>query len=137
MDAEMFALEEFEEILWLEKANRCRECPKHSPCGSVVQQGSLIRIRLAYIYCGDDEKGNGTKALACYWVVDGVERCCVGFVSKSNFRSAHFQHSDLSYLPRKSKLKGTVALAEILDDGIGATDKTAQWTDNSKAQFDS
>ncbi len=53
-----------------------RSCEEHTMCGSVLEEDMVVPLwRVQVLVEGREE-----MAIACIWVTDGVNRCCVGFL---------------------------------------------------------
>ena len=68
------------EIVGIARGDRRRSCEEHDICGAVLQEDSVVRIR--HVQIAGEETATEKSALACYWISDGIDRCCVGFLSR-------------------------------------------------------
>ncbi len=64
------------EIVGIEKDDCGCSCEEHDVCGEVVEEDTLLRLRREKILVDGKEE----TIIACYWLTDGVNRCCVGFL---------------------------------------------------------
>ena len=65
------------DIVGINASSNGRSCEEHKVCGSVLKLDSLVRFREVQI-----TRQRGETASAVYWVTDGVDRCCVGFLPR-------------------------------------------------------
>ena len=65
------------DIIGINTSDKGRSCGEHARCGSVLRVDTLVWIRLVQIWCNGQEE----TALAVYWVMDGIDRCQVGFLA--------------------------------------------------------
>ena len=72
------------EIVGLERGDRGRSCEEHDVCGSVVEEDTLLRLRKEQIMVDGVEE----TAISCYWVMDGIDRCRVGFLKRHMVKHA-------------------------------------------------
>ena len=72
------------EIVGIEKGDRGRSCEEHDVCGEVVEEDTLLRLRREQILVDGKEE----TVIACYWVTNGIERCCVGFLKRHMVKHA-------------------------------------------------
>ncbi len=72
------------EIVGIEKGDRGRSCEEHNVCGEVVEEDTLLRLRREQILVDGKEE----TVIACYWVIDGVDCCCVGFLKRHMVKHA-------------------------------------------------
>ena len=66
------------EILGLNQATNGCSCPDHENCGSVVKPDVVVCLRKVQVTI----QGKEESAIAAYWVTDGIDSCCVGFLPK-------------------------------------------------------
>ena len=66
------------DIVGINASSNGRSCEEHKVCGSVLKMDSLVRFREVQIIVKDKEE----TTLAVYWVTDGVDHCCVGFLPR-------------------------------------------------------
>jgi hypothetical protein len=64
------------EIVGTESSTQGRSCDEHCTCGSVLEEGKVVRIRCVQIV----KDGKEEAALAVYHVWDGIDSCRVGFL---------------------------------------------------------
>jgi len=72
------------EILGIEKGDRGRSCEEHDVCGEVVEEDTLLRLRMEQILVDGKEE----TSIACYWVTNGIDRCRVGFLKRHMVKHA-------------------------------------------------
>ena len=71
-------------IVGIEKGDRGRSCEEHDVCGEVVEEDTLLRLRREQILVDGKEE----TVIACYWMTNGVDRCCVGFLKRHMVKHA-------------------------------------------------
>ena len=64
------------DIVGINASDKGRSCEEHANCGSVLRIDTLVQFRLVQIWCNGQEE----TAFAVYWVMDGIDRCRVGFL---------------------------------------------------------
>jgi hypothetical protein len=60
-----------------------RNCDVHPFCGEIVQLDVMVRFRREMIYvAGGTDGGPGREepAIVVYWLTDGIDACCIGFL---------------------------------------------------------
>ena len=65
-------------IVGINASSNERSCKEHQVCSSVLKLDSLVRFREVQIIV----KGKEETVLTVYWVTDGVNCCCVGFLPR-------------------------------------------------------
>ncbi len=83
-------------IVGLEANDRDRSCKEHEVCGVVVQEDVVVRLRKVQVLVNGKEKA----AIAAYWVTDGMERCCVGFLQRHMVKYASWYDGALAQVTR-------------------------------------
>jgi hypothetical protein len=65
------------DVVGVYRSSNGRSCSEHEVCGQSLQVGDILHIR-----CNKVEKEGGVmkEALGVYYVVDGVDKCLVGFL---------------------------------------------------------
>jgi hypothetical protein len=71
-------------IVGMEVSDRGRSCEKHSKWGEVMAKDVVMRLLKVQIQV----EGWEETAIAAYWVTDGVDCCCVGFLQFHMVRQA-------------------------------------------------
>mmetsp|Transcript_15669 Transcript_15669/g.32954 ORF Transcript_15669/g.32954 Transcript_15669/m.32954 type:complete len:170 (-) Transcript_15669:2-511(-) len=66
-------------IVGLEKSDNGRSCVNHTVCGSTLTKAMEVCLRHCIVRIDDGEE---EPAIAAHAVVDGIETCRVGFLSK-------------------------------------------------------
>ena len=66
------------DIVGITKPGSGRSCEEHAICGSLLKHDTLVRFRAVQI----NVEGKEETALAVYWVMDGLDRCRVGFLPR-------------------------------------------------------
>jgi hypothetical protein len=66
------------EIVGTLMSDRGRTCEEHAVCGFVLEEDMVVRLRKVQVLVDGCEEA----AIACIWVTDGVDRCCVGFLMR-------------------------------------------------------
>ncbi len=66
------------EIVGTLMGNRGRSCEEHAVCGSVLEEDMVVRLQKVQVLVDGHEE----TAIACYWVTDGIDHCCVGFLMR-------------------------------------------------------
>jgi hypothetical protein len=82
------------DIVGLIASNRGRNCDGHPFCGEIVQLDVVVRFRREMIYvAGGTDGGPGREepAIVVYWVTDGIDACCIGFLPR------HMNHHAVRY----------------------------------------
>ncbi len=51
-------------------------CEEHAVCSFVLEEDMVVRLRKVQVLV----EGREETAIACIWVMDGVDRCRVGFL---------------------------------------------------------
>ena len=64
------------EVVGIKMGDRGRSCEEHSVCGEVVEEDTWLRLGRVQI----EVDGHKETAIACIWVTNGIDRCCVGFL---------------------------------------------------------
>ena len=72
------------EIVGIEKGNCGCLCEAHDVCGEVVEGDTLLRLRREQILVDGKEE----TVIACYWVTDEVDCCCMGFLKRHMVKHA-------------------------------------------------
>jgi hypothetical protein len=78
-------------VVGLDDPSNGRNCECHEVCGVVVDLDVVLRVRSVQVQID----GKETKALACYWVTDGVDLCRVGFLPKHCVSHSHLYEGKL------------------------------------------
>ncbi len=63
-------------IVGIRASSNGRCCEEHDVCGSVLKIDSLVWFKSVQVVINGKEQ----TAIAVYWVTDGVDQCCVGFL---------------------------------------------------------
>jgi hypothetical protein len=63
-------------VVGIDRGDRGRSCEEHNVCGTVVEEDTLLHLRKEQILVDGQEE----TAISCYWVTDGIDRCCIGFL---------------------------------------------------------
>ncbi len=71
-------------IVGTEMDDRGRSCEEHRNCSEVMAEDVVVRLRKVQI----QGKGREETTIATYWVTDGVNRCCVGFLQRHMVKQA-------------------------------------------------
>jgi hypothetical protein len=72
------------EEVGIEMGDRGRSCEEHSVCGEVVEEDTLLRLRRVQI----EVDGHKEMTIACIWVTEVIDRCCVGFLKRNMLKHA-------------------------------------------------
>ena len=56
-----------------------RSCEEHRICGEVVIEDVVLCLRKVQVQINQQEQ----SAIAPFWVSDGIDRCCVGYLPKA------------------------------------------------------
>ncbi len=64
--------------------DRGRSFKEHSNCGEVMAEDMVVCLRKVQIQVDGWEE----MAIAAYWVMDGVDCCCVGFLQRHMVKQA-------------------------------------------------
>jgi hypothetical protein len=73
------------EIVGTEMGDRGCSCEEHpNNCGEVLANNVVVRLRKVQIVVD----GRKETATAAYWVSDGIDRCCVGFLPRHMVKHA-------------------------------------------------
>jgi hypothetical protein len=67
------------DVVGISSHNQGRSCECHGMCGEVVKEDVVVRFRKVQVVV----KGQGEDTvIVVYWVMEGIDRCCVGFLPK-------------------------------------------------------
>jgi hypothetical protein len=72
------------EIVGTLMGDRGRSCEEHAVCGSVLEEDMVVRLLKVQVLVDGCEE----TTIACIWVMDGVDRCCVGFLMRHMVKHA-------------------------------------------------
>ncbi len=72
------------EIFGMEMDDLGRSCEEHRNCGEVMGEDVVVCLRKVQIQV----EGREETAMAAYWVMDGVDRCHVGFLQRHMLKQA-------------------------------------------------
>ena len=64
------------EIVGTLMGDRGRSCEEHVVCGSVLEEDMVVHLWKVQVLADGQEK----TAIACYWVMNGIDHCRVGFL---------------------------------------------------------
>ena len=67
------------EIVGIEPGTNGRSCYQHDVCGSVIEEGVVVRQRKIQIR---NNNGKEETAVAAFHVTDGIDQCHVGFLPR-------------------------------------------------------
>ena len=67
------------EVASIGRSDRERSCEEQDVCCTVLEEDSVVRIGHMQII---GAMGNKECALAVYWIGDGIDCCCVGFLPR-------------------------------------------------------
>ena len=56
-----------------------QSCEEHRICGEVVIEDVVLHLRKVQVQMNQQEQ----SAIAAFWVSDGIDRCCVGYLPKA------------------------------------------------------
>jgi hypothetical protein len=71
-------------IVGTEMTCQGRSCKEHKMCGEVLKEDvGVCRRKMQLVVEGKEE-----MTIAAIWVVDGIDRCCIGFVPRHMVRHA-------------------------------------------------
>ena len=82
------------DIVGIIASNHGRNCDEHPFCGEIVQLDVVAHFRCEMIHvAGDIDGGPGWEepAIIVYWVTDGTDACCIGFLPR------HMNHHAARY----------------------------------------
>jgi hypothetical protein len=65
-------------IVGTESPTQGRSCDEHIVCGSLLCEGNVVRFRKVQVVINGEEQ----SAMAVYLVLDGINRCRVGFLPR-------------------------------------------------------
>ncbi len=69
----------------MEVGDRGRSCEEHpNNCGKVLAEDMVVRLWKVQIQV----EGREEMGIAAYWVTDGVDCCCVGFLPRHMVKQA-------------------------------------------------
>ena len=91
------------EIFGIESPTNGHCCEEHTICGAVLTEDCVVRFRKVQVIVNEKEE----SAIVVFWVSDGVDWCCVGFLPQH-----HVKHWE--------KLEGV--LAQIMEVYTGDSD---------------
>ena len=63
-------------IFGIESPTNGRCCEEHTICGAVLREDCVVRFRKVEVIVNEKEE----SAIAAFWVSDGVDWCCIGFL---------------------------------------------------------
>ena len=66
------------EILGVNSPTNGRSCEEHRICGEVVIEDVVLHLRKVQVQMNQQEQ----SAIAAFWVSDGIDRCCIGYLPK-------------------------------------------------------
>ena len=72
------------EIVGTEMSCQGRSCEEHENCGEVLKEDVVVRLRKIQLMV----EGKEETAIAAIWVMDGIDRCRIGFVPRHMVRHA-------------------------------------------------
>jgi hypothetical protein len=64
------------EIVGTEMGDQGCSCEEHTVCGSVLEEDVVVCLQKVQVLV----EGQEETAIACIWVTDGIDRCCVSFL---------------------------------------------------------
>lgn len=73
------------DIVGIEESSRGRSCEQHAVCGNNLILDCVVCLRKVQIV---NDLGHEEKAVAAYWVSDGVDLCRVGFLPRQFIKHA-------------------------------------------------
>ena len=56
-----------------------QSCEEHPICGDVVIEDVVLHLRKVQVLMNQQEQ----SAIAAFWVSDGIDRCCIGYLPKA------------------------------------------------------
>ena len=67
------------EIVGVNSPTNRQSCEEHHICGEIVIEDVVLHLRKVQIWINQQEQ----SAIAAFWVSDGIDRCCVGYLPKA------------------------------------------------------
>ncbi len=82
------------DIVGIIASDRERNCDKYPFCGEIVQLGVVVCFRREMILVGGGTNGGPGReelVIVVYWVTNGIDACCIGFLHRHmNHHAAHY-----------------------------------------------
>ena len=66
------------EIIGVNSPTNGQSCEEHPICGEVVIEDVVLHLRNVQVLINQQEE----SAVAAFWVSDGIDRCCIGYLPK-------------------------------------------------------
>ena len=70
------------EIFGIDSPTNGRMCEEHPICGHVLQEDVVVRFRKVQVVIKEKEE----SAIAAFWVLDGIDRCHVGYLPRHHVK---------------------------------------------------
>ena len=67
------------EIVGVNSPTNRQSCEEHPICGEVVIEDVVLHLRKVQVLMNQQEQ----SAIAAFWVLDGIDRCCIGYLPKA------------------------------------------------------
>ena len=67
------------EIVGVSSPTNRQSCEEHRICGEVVIEDVVLRLRKVQVLMNQQEQ----SVIAAFWVLDGIDCCCVGYLPKA------------------------------------------------------
>ncbi len=71
-------------IVGIEKGDPGHLCEEHEVYAVVVEENTLLHFRRMQIQVDGHEE----TAIGCFWVTDGIDHCCIGFLKRHMLKHA-------------------------------------------------
>ncbi len=84
------------EIIGTEMSDQGRSCEEHAVCGSVLEEDVVVHLWKVQVLVEDHKE----TVIACIWVTDSIDRCCVSFLMHHMVAHAKWYNGALTQVRR-------------------------------------